>query len=184
MSLVLELATSSTTRSGRLVGKTALQSLHACFFVDTEHDFARWWIQIQLGNLRDLLAKLRVGSVHPTPHHVGSNLSLGQDALHTAPADVLHDALRDAGLTQLLDSPSTDTVFALHGLAGQGDQLKACDRFKFWLVTRPGPIFQAFEAEAQEPRAPTFDRAPVHTTDACCLYGLEPVRTSENDSSP
>ena len=77
MSLVLELATSSTTRSGRPVGKAALQGLHACFFVDTEHDFAGWWIQIQFGNLRDLLTKLRVGTVHPTPYQVWSKLSLG-----------------------------------------------------------------------------------------------------------
>ena len=115
---------------------------------------------------------------------MGSRLGLGQDALHTAPADVLHDATGDGSLAQLLDSLSTDTVFCLYGLAGQSDELKARDRVKFWRMARPESIFQAFEAETQEPRAPALDRARVYTTAGGGLYRLGADRASENDSSP
>ena len=63
---VLELSTTGPTRSGRSIGKPALQSLHARLFIDAEHDLTGRWIQIQLSNLCDFLTKLRIGTVHLT----------------------------------------------------------------------------------------------------------------------
>lgn len=85
VSRVLELASAPTAWLRRAIRKPTLQRLHARLLVDREHHRAGRGLQVELGDLRHLLAKLRIGTVEPTLDPVWPQIVLDQQALVAAP---------------------------------------------------------------------------------------------------
>ena len=161
MPRVLELPAAPPAGRRGPVRPAPLQRLHARLLIDREHHRAGRGMQVQRGDLRDLLAKLRIRAVQPAPDPVRPKLALRQQALVAAPADALHEAAGDRFVDQRRDCARRHALGPLHRLAGEGDQLQAGDGRKLRWAPGSRLVVQPAQPLASEPAAPALDGARV-----------------------
>jgi hypothetical protein len=83
----------------------AFDGLDARLLVDAQHHGALGRLTVQRADRVDLLAKLRIGTMQPSPHAVRAQLRRLQDALQMATADVLDHPALGCALAQFIERP-------------------------------------------------------------------------------